>query len=43
MVKLIVDSTFGLEDEYIKKHDISVVSLSLLLDNVTSKEGGIKT
>lgn len=43
MIKLIVDSTFGLTDEYIKKHDISVVSLNLLLDDITTKEGGIDT
>ena len=43
MIKLIVDSTFGLADDYIKKHDISIVSLNLLLDNVTTKEGGMDT
>lgn len=43
MIKLIVDSTFGLTDEYIKKHDITVVSLNLLLDDVITKEGGLDT
>lgn len=43
MIKIIVDSTFGLTSEYMKKHDISVVSLNLLLDDIVTKEGGIDT
>lgn len=39
MIKLIVDSTFGLDKEYAKKNDIKVVSLKLLLDNKTHTEG----
>ena len=33
MYKIIVDSTFGLEKEFIEKYDIKVVSLKLNLDN----------
>lgn len=39
MVKLIVDSTFGLESDYIKQHDIRVVNLKLMLDENVSEEG----
>ncbi len=33
MVKFVVDSTFGLTDDYVKQHDIKVVSLKLVLDD----------
>ncbi|MGI5842357.1 MAG: DegV family protein [Christensenellales bacterium] len=38
MIKLVVDSTFGLSKDFIEKHDIQVVSLSLLLDDQTFVE-----
>lgn len=41
MIQLIVDSTFGLTDEYIEKNHIHVVSLNLILDDKTTKEGGV--
>lgn len=41
MIKLIVDSTFGLTKEYIKENDISVVNLKLILDGVVTDEGGV--
>ncbi len=40
MIKFIVDSTFGLSDEYVKQHDIKVVSLKLILDNEVMDGGG---
>lgn len=42
MVKLVVDSTFGLEQKYIQDNDIRVVNLKLMLDDIVSEEGGIE-
>ncbi len=33
MIKLIVDSTFGLSKEFVEKNDIEVVSLKVVIDN----------
>lgn len=38
MIKLVVDSTFGLPKDFIEKYDIQVVSLSLMLDDQTFVE-----
>lgn len=43
MIKLIVDSTFGLEKKYIEENDIKVVSLKLLLGDKTFVEEGPST
>ncbi len=40
MVKFVVDSTFGVTDSYAREHDIKVVSLKLLLDDVSYDGGG---
>lgn len=43
MIKLVVDSTFGLDEAYIQENDIKVVSLKLLLGDETYIEGGPNT
>lgn len=43
MIKLIVDSTFGLDKKYIEENDIKVVSLKLLLGDKTFVEGDPST
>ena len=42
MYKIIVDSTFGLEKEFIEKYDIKVVSLKLNLDNNIFDEANLE-
>ncbi|MDR0831556.1 MAG: DegV family protein [Bacillales bacterium] len=39
MIKIIVDSTFGLTQEYVDKHDLHVVDLIMLLDGKEYSEG----
>lgn len=39
MIHLVVDSTFGIEENYAKEKNIEVVNLKLLLDDVVSEEG----
>ena len=39
MIKFIVDSTFGLTQEYVEQYDIKVVSLTLLLADKEYEEG----
>lgn len=39
MVKFIVDSTFSISREYAEQHDVKVVNLKLILDDVVTDEG----
>ena len=39
MIRLIVDSTFGVTEEYAKKHNIEVVSLKVVFKDATYSEG----
>ncbi len=39
MIRLVVDSTFGLSKEYVKKNKIEVVNLKMILDNEIFDEG----
>jgi DegV family protein with EDD domain len=41
-IKLIIDSTSNLDKDYIEKHDIDVVSLSVVFDGVEIKEKDIE-
>lgn len=39
MIRFIVDSTFGITEEFAKKENIKVVKLKMMLDNETTEEG----
>lgn len=39
MIRLIVDSTFGIPEEYINKHNIKMVNLKMILDGEATDEG----
>lgn len=39
MIRFIVDSTFGITEEFAKKENIKVVKLKMVLDNETTEEG----
>lgn len=39
--KIIVDSTFNLDDDFIKEHDIYVVPLNVIIDNLNYLDGEI--
>ena len=41
MIRFIVDSTFGLDDDFIKENNIKVTNLKLILDDVVTEEGGV--
>lgn len=40
MIRFIVDSTFGLDEDYIKKHNIKVTNLKLILNDEVMEEEG---
>lgn len=43
MIHFIVDSTFCVEEEYKKQHDIKMVDLTILLDGKTYRENNMET
>ena len=41
MIRFVVDSTFGISEEYKQQHNIKVTNLKLILDEKVTEEGGV--